>query len=176
MNFNSAQFANVFAAVMNAAANSPRRTRAITRAAEALQSGELVVTLLYNGALVTSPNDSYFVNLHRACPAATLRGHWECRHRAAVRLCERLEAKTARPAVSRADIIADIKAAWSRRFPTESLADELMRRFRRNQLEMLSIDFLAAIRAAIASRRWLACRRVPALQRQPRPTACARGV
>jgi hypothetical protein len=77
-------------------------------------------------------------------------GHAECRHRAAVRLAERLEAETARPAASRADIIAGIKSAWSRRFPTDFLADELIRRFRRNQLEMLSVDFLAAIRAAIA--------------------------
>ncbi len=30
------------------------------------------------------------------------------------------------------------------------LADELMARFRKNQLEMLSIDFLMAIRAVIA--------------------------
>jgi hypothetical protein len=69
MNFNSVQFASIVENAKKAAASSPRWTRAITRAAEALQSGEFVVTLLHNGALVTSPNGSYFVNGHCSCPA-----------------------------------------------------------------------------------------------------------
>jgi hypothetical protein len=148
MNFNTAQFAAIVENAKAKSVNSPRWTRAIERAALALQSGELVVTLLAHDALVTSPRGSYRVNGCCECEAAR-RGHAECYHRAAVRLVEMLEtAPVAAPA--RADIIADIKAAWSRRFPGESLADELMRRFRRNQLEMLSVDFLTAIRAAIA--------------------------
>jgi hypothetical protein len=54
------------------------------------------------------------------------------------------------PAPTRESLITSIKQSWSRRFPGESLADELMARFRRNQLEMLSTDFLVAIQNAIA--------------------------
>ena len=68
MQFSQAQFA----AAKTAAANSPRWIRAIERAAEALASGELAVTLLHNGALVTSPRGSYFVNGHCACPAVLI--------------------------------------------------------------------------------------------------------
>jgi len=128
------------------AANSPRWIRAIDSAAEVLASGELVVTLLHKGALVTSPRGSYFVSNHCECEASR-RGHRECYHRAAIRLVEMLETT---PAVSRASLIADIKSTWSRRFPGESLADELLRRFRVNYLEALSVDFLTTIRAAIA--------------------------
>lgn len=42
MQFNQAQFAAVVAAAKAKAVNSPKWTRAIDRAAEALQSGELV--------------------------------------------------------------------------------------------------------------------------------------
>jgi len=145
---NQATLNNIVAAAKAKAANSPRWIRAIDRAAEALASGELVVTLLHNGALVTSPRGSYFVNGCCECEASR-RGHTECYHRAAVRLVELLETA---PAVSpaRADIIADIKAAWSRRFPGESLADELLRRFRVNYLEALAEDMLRGVLAAIA--------------------------
>jgi hypothetical protein len=116
MRFSQAQFAALVAAAKAKAANSPRRIRAIERSAEAPASGELVVTLLNNGALVTSPRASYFVS-DRCEREASRRGRRECRRRAAVRITELLEAETERPAVpARADIIADIKAAWSRRF------------------------------------------------------------
>src|SRR5262245_6888811 len=82
-------------------ATRPRRIRAIERATDALASGELVVTLLHNGALVTSPRGSYFVSNHCECEASR-RGHCECYHRAAVRLVELLETAPAAPA--RADI------------------------------------------------------------------------
>ena len=49
----------------------------------------------------------------------------------------------------RGALIADIKATWSRRFPGESLADELMRRFRCNNLTMLATGWLRDIRAAL---------------------------
>jgi hypothetical protein len=72
------------------AADNPRWLRAIERAAAGLQSGELIATLLHDGALVTSPNGSYRVNGHCACKAA-LSGHAGCYHRAAVRLVEMME-------------------------------------------------------------------------------------
>jgi hypothetical protein len=97
MQFNQAQFAAVIAAAK--AANSPRWIRAIERAALALQSGELVVSLLHNGALVTSPRGSYCVNSHCECEASR-RGHAERYHRAAVRLVEMLETAPAAPARS----------------------------------------------------------------------------
>jgi hypothetical protein len=53
MTFTSTQFAAIVAQAKAKAANSPRWIRAIERAAEALQSGELHVTLLADGALVT---------------------------------------------------------------------------------------------------------------------------
>jgi hypothetical protein len=161
MTFNQAQFAAIVAQAKAKASNSPRWLRAIDRAAQALQSGELCVTLLQHDALVTSPRDSYFVNGHCQCEASR-RGHAECYHRAAVRLTEMLESSVesidstdaesvaTKAATSRADIIADIKAAWSRRFPTDSLADELMRRFRVNYLEALAEDMLRGVLAAIA--------------------------
>jgi hypothetical protein len=138
--------------------DSPRWIRAIEKAAEGILAGELIVTILAHGALVTSPNGSYFVNGHCECKAAQ-RGHSECYHRAAARLIENYE--TASPAVSsvqpaatkgatRDELISSIKATWSSKFPTINLADELMARFRRNNLETLSVDFLMAIRAAIA--------------------------
>ena len=146
MRFNQDQFAATVAQAK--AAKSPRWIRAIDKAAAALVSGELVVALLYNGVLVTSPRGSYFVSNHCECEASR-RGHRECRHRAAVRITELLEAEAA-PAASRASLIADIKAAWSRRFPDMSLTDELLRRFRVNYLEALADDMLRGVLAACA--------------------------
>jgi len=54
------------------------------------------------------------------------------------------------PADERAELIADIKATWSRRFPGESLADNLMARFKVNALSFLNTDFLRRVLAAIA--------------------------
>src|SRR5262245_4813077 len=45
----------------------------------------------------------------------------------------------------RGALIADIKATWSRRFPGESLADNLMARFRVNALSLLNTDFLRRV-------------------------------
>src|SRR5262249_16998204 len=50
----------------------------------------------------------------------------------------------------RGALIADINATWSRRFPGESLADNLMARFRVNALSLLNTDFLRRVLAAIA--------------------------
>lgn len=56
----------------------------------------------------------------------------------------------ARSADERAGLFADIKNTWSRRFPGESLADNLMARFRVNTPAMLNVDFLRRVLAAIA--------------------------
>jgi hypothetical protein len=69
----------------------PKWRRAIDRASAGLLSGELIVTTLAHGALVTSPNGTYQVNGKCECKAAQ-NGHRECYHRAAVRLVEMMEA------------------------------------------------------------------------------------
>ncbi len=67
-----------------------RWLRAIDRAAEGILSGELIVTTLHDGALVTSPNGTYHANGSCQCKAAK-HGHRECYHRAAGRLMELYE-------------------------------------------------------------------------------------
>jgi hypothetical protein len=109
MTFNNTQFAAIIETARAKASNSPRWLRAIERAAEALQSGELCVSLLVGGALVTSPRGSYFVNGHCECEASR-RGHAECYHRAAVRLVETLESTS----VSIDTEVLATKAATSR--------------------------------------------------------------
>jgi len=115
MTLNSTQFAAIIAQAKAKAANSPKWVRAIDRAAAALQSGELVVTLLQHDALVTSANGSYRVNGHCECEASR-RGHAECYHRAAVRLVELLETENEIISFSVADETAEpvaTKAATS---------------------------------------------------------------
>jgi hypothetical protein len=68
----------------------PKWLRAIDRAAEGILSGELIVTTLRDGALVTSPNGTYHANGSCQCKAAK-HGHRECYHRAAGRLMELYE-------------------------------------------------------------------------------------
>lgn len=65
----------------------PKWLRAIDRAAEGILSGELIVTTLHDGALVTSVNGTYMANGTCQCRAAK-HGHRECYHRAAGRLME----------------------------------------------------------------------------------------
>jgi hypothetical protein len=88
----SAKFAAVVAGAKAAAADSPRWLRAIDRAAEGILSGELIVTILANGALVTSPNGKYHANGACQCKAF-VNGHKECKHRAAARLIELYESE-----------------------------------------------------------------------------------
>lgn len=92
MKFNQIQFAKVVETAKAKAASSPRWIRAIDRAAAALMSGELIVTTLAEGALVTSANGSYLANGSCQCKAAKA-GHAECYHRAAARLVELYEAQ-----------------------------------------------------------------------------------
>jgi len=65
----------------------PKWLRAIDRAAEGILSGELIVTTLRDGALITSANGTYMANGSCQCKAAK-HGHRECYHRAAGRLME----------------------------------------------------------------------------------------
>jgi hypothetical protein len=88
------KFAAVVAGAKAAAADSPRWLRAIDRAAEGILSGELIVTILYHGALVTGSNGSYLANGSCECKAFQ-NGHKECKHRAAARLMELYEATPA---------------------------------------------------------------------------------
>jgi hypothetical protein len=90
---NPAKLAAVVVAA-KARTNEPRWRRAIDRAAAALIAGELIVTTLAHGALVTSPNGTYHVNGSCECKAAQ-NGHRECYHRAAARLVEMVEAAPA---------------------------------------------------------------------------------
>ena len=139
---------NKVVADAKAKTNDPKWIRAIDRAAEGILSGELIVTVLVNGALVTSANGSYYANDACQCKAFQ-NGHKGCKHRAAARLMELYE--TAPEAVStRADVITTIKSTWRARFPTINLANQLMARFRVSSLNFLSNDLLAAVLTVIA--------------------------
>lgn len=59
--------------------------RAIERAAEAIEAGEMIVTVLTHGAIVTTEGGTYRANGACQCEAAK-RGHAACKHRAAARL------------------------------------------------------------------------------------------
>jgi hypothetical protein len=139
------------------AASEPRWLRAIERAAEGILSGEMIVTTLNDGALVTTANGTYAANGHCNCEAAR-RGHTQCKHRAAARLMDLYERETAPEAVSfaedvsessRANLIAEIENIWAR-VESTPLAVALMARFGKNRLEMLDEDMLRRVRMAIA--------------------------
>jgi predicted nucleic acid-binding Zn finger protein len=145
---------------LNAAIETARRkvasnaawSRSVEKAASALLSGQLIVTVLKNGGIVSSERGTYRItNGFCSCPAA-MNGCAHCYHVSALRITERADDLKAAPVAApvRADIIADIKAAWSRRFPGESLADELLRRFRVNTLDFLAEDMLRGVLAACA--------------------------
>jgi hypothetical protein len=136
--------------------NDPKWTRAIEKAAKAILSGELIVTTLAHGALVTSSNGTYSANGHCNCEAAR-KGHSQCYHRAAARLMDLYETEMAQAVSFVADVIAtprrqlivEIKACWPKSWPP--LADELMRRFHCNRLDYLDDGALCAVRLAIAA-------------------------
>jgi hypothetical protein len=87
---NKAKFAAVVDVARAKAADSPRWVRAVDRAAAAILAGELIVTTLRDGALVTSANGTYHANGSCQCCAAQ-NGHKECYHRAAAGLVELYE-------------------------------------------------------------------------------------
>ena len=137
--------------------NDPKWLRAIERAAAAILSGEMIVTTLAHGALVTTANGTYAANGHCSCEAAR-KGHTQCKHRAAARLMDIYETETAPEAVSfaadveaspRQNLIAEIENIFPRVCDVP-LAVELMRRFRVNSLNFLDDDMLRRVRLAIA--------------------------
>jgi len=142
MNINKAKFNEVVASAKAKAGSNKRWVAAIDKAADAILDGKWVITELRNCLLITSASEKTYHVTENICQCESFFYNKPCAHRAAARL---LSLYNETPD-TRASLIADIKANW----PSDlNLADELMRRFRRNQLEMLSIDFLTAIRAAI---------------------------
>lgn len=132
--------------------------RAIERAAKEILSGEMIVTVLAHGALVTTSNGTYAANGHCNCEAAR-RGHKECKHRAGARLMDLFESEVATQATfveevaasPRQNLIAEINNIWPRVEPTTPLAVALISRFGVNKLDMLNTETLRDIRLAIAA-------------------------
>ncbi|MGH9753272.1 MAG: hypothetical protein ACREA2_10855 [Blastocatellia bacterium] len=121
---------------------------AINKAVAGVESGWWIVTELANClAITTESGQTYFAN--GVCQCEAYRRSQACKHRALYRLYQIANEETTTPVVStRATLIADIRARW---LHSEcSLADELMARFRVNQLEMLADDMLSGVLAAIA--------------------------
>ena len=155
MAINQEKFNSVVEAA-KAKTNDPKWLRAIEKAAKQILSGELIVTTLHNGALVTSSNGTYAANGHCNCEAAR-KGHTQCYHRAAARLMDLYETEMAQAvsfvedveASSRQNIIAEIENIWPR-VETTPLAVALMARFGKNKLEMLDTDMLRRVRLAVA--------------------------
>jgi len=134
-----------------------RWNAAINKAVAGVQNG-WIVTELQNCIVVTTESGNTYRANDKHCQCRAFFQNQPCKHRSLYRLMQMAETAPAasvpmnsseQKGDSRAEVITDIKSRWSSRFPGESLADELMRRFRRNKLEMLSMDFLTAIRAAI---------------------------
>lgn len=156
MTINKAKFEQVVKEAKAKAANDPKWLRAIERASAAILSGEMIVTTLAHGALVTTTNGTYAANGHCNCEAARC-GHTQCYHRAAARLMDRYE--TAPEAVSFADevaasprenLIVEIENIWPRVEPHLPLTVELMARFGKSDLSMLDDDMLRRVRLAIS--------------------------
>src|SRR5262249_38347490 len=155
MKFNETILNQVITEAKTKAAGNRRWIAAIDRAVEGLQSGRWYVTELVNETIVTTENGTYHVNGHCGCKAGAL--GQPCKHRAAKRLLEMYnedkasrDALSSAPADERAELIADITATWLRRFPGESLSDNLMARFKVNALGFLNTDFLRRVFDAIA--------------------------
>jgi hypothetical protein len=152
---NETKFNEVVASA-KAKTNDPKWTRAIEKAAKAILSGEIIVTTLAHGALVTTANGTYAANGHCSCEAAR-RGHAACYHRAAARLMDLYEVEMAQAISFNADLaessreslIIEINNIWNR-VETTPLALALMARFGKNKLEMLDTEMLRRVRLAIA--------------------------
>jgi hypothetical protein len=136
--------------------SDPKWIRAIEKAAAAILSGEMIVTTLAHGALVTTANGTYAANGHCNCEAAR-NGHTQCKHRAAARLMDLYETEMASAVSFAADVAAsprqnliiEITNIWNR-VETTPLAVALMSRFGKSQLSMLDDDMLRRVRLAIA--------------------------
>lgn len=152
---NIQKFNEVVASAKAKAANDPKWLRAIEKAAKAILSGEMIVTTLAHGALVTTANGTYAANGHCNCEAAR-KGHSQCYHRAAARLMDRYETEMAASATFTADVAAsprknliiEIENVWPKTWPP--LYTELLARFGKSELNMLDDDSLRRVRLAIA--------------------------
>ena len=159
MTLNQAQFSKIVETAKSKTSDK-RWLNAIDKAQAGIISGWWIVTELHDSvAITTESGQTYFANGTCQCKAYEL--GQPCKHRALYRLlaiyneAEKSSVTTtativATPVATRASLISSIKETWSSKFPTVSLADELMKRFKRNSLEMLSVDFLQAILAVIA--------------------------
>ena len=70
MTINTEKFNSIVEAAKAKAANDPKWLRAIEKAAAAILSGEMIVTTLAHGALVTTANGTYAANGLCNCEAA----------------------------------------------------------------------------------------------------------
>lgn len=147
MQFNQEKLQRV-ASAAKAKTTNKRWQAAIDKAVAGLTGGWIVTELQHSVAITTESGETYFANGSCQCKAFAL--GTPCKHRAAARLIE-IYNETADVAVSeRETLIAEIGATWLARFPGESLADNLMSRFRVNSLSFLNTDFLRRVLDAIA--------------------------
>jgi len=86
VDFKSPKFNTVVEQALLLAVGNPKWEKAIQRAADGLQSGDIIVTELASGCIVTTENGTYKVNGECQC-SAFQHGHRQCKHRAAKRLC-----------------------------------------------------------------------------------------
>src|SRR6266545_6045431 len=103
MTLNIQKFEQIVSGAKAKAANDPKWLRAIEKASAAILSGEMIVTTLAHGALVTTTGGSYLANGNCPCPARTK----HCYHRAGARLWALYE-EMATPAVTLAAETADV--------------------------------------------------------------------
>ncbi|HKQ76711.1 MAG TPA: hypothetical protein VJ810_23655 [Blastocatellia bacterium] len=141
-----------------AASNNPQWLRAIERADLEIRRSRYWA---FDGSTLTIQSTTskklYRVDGNHTCDAIA-NGHKACRHRAArqlmIRYTERLNAAPlpakADAKIERATLITEITATWARKYPRESLADNLMARFRCNNLSMLNTDFLRRVQVVLA--------------------------
>src|SRR5262249_7490120 len=147
MKFNEVKLTRV-ANAAKAKTTNKRWLAAIDKAAAGLLGNWIVTQLAHSVAITTETGQPYFANGSCQCKAYAL--GTPCKHRAAARLIE-IYNETADVAVSeREALIAEIGATWLAKFPGESLADNLMSRFRVNTLALLNVDFLRRILDVIA--------------------------
>jgi hypothetical protein len=137
---------NEVAKAAKAKTNDKRWQAAIDKAVAGVTSGWWVITELFDGVMATTEcGQTYHANGSCQCRAFEL--GQPCKHRALARLLDLYHEVETASVVSRASLIADIKAAWPKDI---NLADELLRRFRVNYLEALADDMLRGVLAACA--------------------------
>jgi len=137
-----------------AASTSPAWLRAIERADIEIRKARY--WSYADGVLTiqsTTSKKLYGVDDKHTCDACA-HGHRQCKYRAArrlmIRYTERLQAAPiAKAADDRANLITDIKTAWTRKHPHTSLGDALMARFGVNNPAMLNTEFLRRVQVAL---------------------------